>query len=86
MKDGRPSDTGEPERYRPKGSGRRGSGPVKQRGFVERAMSRGHSGHGAESVRPYLRDMLRLKSLLPSPFPIPEPQLAGDKDKDEHHR
>ena len=86
MKDGRPSDTGEPERRRPKGSERRGSGPVKQRGFIERAMSRGHSGHGAESVRPYLRDMLKLKSLLPSPFPIPEPQPARDKDKDEHHR
>jgi hypothetical protein len=84
MKDGRPNEAGEPERRRPAGSGRRGSGPVKQRGFVERAMSRGHSGHGAESVRPYLRDTLKLKSLLPTPFPTPDPEPA--KDKDDHHR
>lgn len=83
MKDG-PNETGDAERRRPPGSGRRGSGLVKQRGFVERAMSRGHSGHGVESVRPYLRDTLRLKALLPTPFPTPEPDPV--KDKDDHHR
>jgi hypothetical protein len=84
MKDGRPNETGDAERRRPPGSGRRGSGLVKQHGFVERAMSRGHSGHGVESVRPYLRDTLRLKALLPTPFPTPEPDPV--KEKDDHHR
>jgi len=53
-----------------------------ERGFVERATAMGHSGHGAESVRPHLRDQLRLKSLLPQPFPTPE----SESPKDDHHR
>jgi hypothetical protein len=81
MRDGKPSNAGEPDGRRSPG-GRRASGPVKQRGFVERATARGHSGHGAESVRPHLRDQLRLKALLPTPFPTPEVQSS----KDKHHR
>lgn len=84
MKDGKPNNTGDPEGRRP-GSGaaaRRGSGPKKQRGFIERATAHGHSGHGAESVRPHLRDQLKLKALLATPF-----QLPGETPgKDEHHR
>lgn len=81
MRDGKPTSTGDPDNRRSAG-GRRGSGPAKQRGFVERATARGHSGHGAESVRPHLRDQLKLKALLPTPFPTPEAQPS----KDEHHR
>ena len=81
MRDGKPSDASDPEGRRSQG-GRRGSGAGKQKGFVERATARGHSGHGADSVRPHLRDQLRLKALLPSPFPIPDTQPS----KDEHHR
>jgi hypothetical protein len=84
MKDGKPMDTGEPDRRPVAGPGRRGSGPRKQRGFVERATAVGHSGHGAESVRPHLRDQLRLKALLPTPFPTSAEQQ--DIGKDEHHR
>jgi len=80
MKDARPNDTGAPEGRRPKGSGRKGSGPIKQRGFVERATSRGHSGHGSESVRPYLHAQFRLKALLPTPFPMPEPETPKDEE------
>jgi hypothetical protein len=81
MKDGKPINAGDPDGWRP-APRRRGSGPKKQRGFVERATASGHSGHGSESVRPHLRDQLRLKALLPSPFPAPELELG----KDEHHR
>ena len=78
MRDGKPSNAGDPEGRRPS-AGRRGGGPVKQRGFVERATARGHSGHGADSVRPHLRDQLRLKALLPTPFPTPEAQASRDE-------
>ena len=81
MKDGKPTNAGDPDGRRSQ-AGRRGSGPPKQRGFVERATARGHSGHGAESVRPHLRDQLRLKALLPTPYPTPDAQPS----KDEHHR
>lgn len=86
MKDGKPSGAGEPEPddRRPGPAGRKGSGPRKQRGFVERATAAGHSGHGADSVRPHLRDQLKLKALLPQPFPTPEQQ--PQRIKDEHHR
>jgi hypothetical protein len=86
MKDGRPNDAGEPDFRRP-ATGRRGSGsaaPRRQRGFVERATAKGHSGHGADSVRPHLRDQLKLKSLLPTPFPTPDQQV--EPSKDDHHR
>lgn len=83
MKDGKPNNTGDPEGRRPgSAAARRGSGPKKQRGFIERATAHGHSGHGAESVRPHLRDQLKLKALLATPF-----QLPGETPgKDEHHR
>lgn len=81
MKDGKPNNAGDPDGRRPASAGRRGGGPKKQRGFVERATAMGHSGYGAESVRPHLRDQLKLKSLLPQPFPTPE-QESG---KDEQH-
>lgn len=84
MKDEKPNNAGDPDLRRPASAGRKGGGPKRQRGFVERATAKGHSGHGADSVRPHLRDQLKLKSLLPQPFPTPEqmPQPA----KDEHHR
>jgi hypothetical protein len=85
MKDGTSRDADDPEGRRQPGSGRRSSGGRRQRGSLERAAARGHtghSGHGAESVRPYLREQLRLKSLFPSPFPVPE----QEQDKDQHHR
>ena len=81
MKDGKPSNASDPESRRAS-AGRKGPGASRQRGFVERATAMGHSGHGAESVRPHLRDQLKLKSLLPQPFPTPE----QDGPKDEHHR
>ena len=85
MKDGKPSSAGEePDHRRPGFAGRKGGGPGRQRGFVERATAAGHSGHGADSVRPHLRDQLKLKALLPQPFPMPEQQPR--RAKDEHHR
>lgn len=51
---------------------KQGNGPPRRRGFVERATAQGHSGHGSESVRPHLRDQLKLKALMPWPFPMPE--------------
>lgn len=86
MKDGKPINTAEPDGRRPvAGLGRRGSGPRKQRGFVERATAVGHSGHGSESVRPHLRDQLRLKALLPTPFPTASAELQ-EPGKDEYQR
>lgn len=82
MKDGKPNSASEPDLRRLASAGRKGGGPGRQRGFVERATAMGHSGHGSESVRPHLRDQLKLKSLLPQPFPTPEPEY----DKDKHHR
>jgi hypothetical protein len=79
MKDGKPTEARDPE-----GRRRRGSGAARQRGFVERATAQGHSGYGADSVRPHLRDQLKLKALLPTPYPTPEQQLEAGKD--EHHR
>jgi hypothetical protein len=80
MKDGKPNYyAGEPDGRRTAGR-RRGSGPVKQRSFVERATAQGHSGHGADSVRPHLRDQLRLKALLPTPYPTPEAQPTKDEN------
>jgi hypothetical protein len=86
MKDGKPTNAAEPDARRPAaGPGRRGTGPKKQRGFVERATAGGHSGHGSESVRPHLRDQLRLKELLPTPFPTASAEQQ-EPVKDEYHR
>ena len=82
MKDGKPTQARDLDGRRP--AGRRGSGAVRQRGFVERATAQGHSGYGADSVRPHLRDQLKLKALLPTPYPTPEQQ--PETGKDEHHR
>ena len=38
--------------------------------------SAGRSGRGSESVRPYLRAMLKMKELLTPQFPPPEQSLA----------
>jgi hypothetical protein len=85
MKDDKPNDAGEPDDRRPAGGPeRRRGGPRKQHGFVQRATAAGHSGHGSESVRPHLRDQLRLKALLPTPFPTSG--VANDNGKDDHHR
>ena len=80
MNDGRP--TSQRDLPRRRATDRKGSGPRKQRDFVLRATAEGHSGTGSESVRPHLRDQLRLKALLSATYP-PEPQLPG---KDEHHQ
>ena len=58
---------------------RRRGGPRKQKAYVERATARGHSGYGSESVRPHLRDQLRLKALLQTSFLPPQPE-PRDKD------
>ena len=79
MKDGKPQQR-ELETRR---GGPTRRGPGKQRGFVERATAKGYSGYGSESVRPHLRDQLRLKALLPSPYPMPDERTPG---KDEHHQ
>jgi len=77
MKDGRANNERDTPRRR--ASDRKGSGPRKQRDFVLRATAQGHSGHGSESVRPHLRDQLRLKALLsPGISPIEQPQAAKD--------
>jgi hypothetical protein len=81
MKDGKPNNAGDPEGRR---TGNWRGGPKRQRGFVERATATGHSGHGSESVRPHLRDQLKLKALLPQPFPTP-PE-ASQVSKDDYHR
>jgi hypothetical protein len=84
MKDGKPTDARDPDGRRLGTGGRRGSGAGRQRGFVERATAHGHSGYGADSVRPHLRDQLKLKALLPQPYPTPEQQ--PEPSKDDHHR
>ena len=84
MKDGRPNDASDPESRRAAATSRKGPGTGRKRGFVERATAMmGHSGHGADSVRPHLRDQLKLKALLPQPYPTPE---QDSPKKDEHHR
>jgi len=81
MKDGQPNnERGTPSRRL---SDRFADKPRKQRGFIERATAQGHSGRGSASVLPHLRDQLRLKALLPSPFPMPDEQRPG---KDDHHK
>ena len=84
MKDGKPNEE-RTEGRRPPATQRKGGGPKKQRSYIERATAMGHSGYGSESVRPHLRDQLRLKALLPSPFPTPAEQ-STPYGKDEHHR
>ncbi|NML45001.1 hypothetical protein HHL11_14680 [Ramlibacter sp. G-1-2-2] len=80
MKDGKPQDDRETPRRR---LSDRGGGQRRTRGYVERATAQGHSGRGSESVLPHLRDQLRLKALLPSPFPTPDEEKPG---KDQHHQ
>jgi hypothetical protein len=80
MKDGKPNYASDLEGRRAS-AGRRGPGAARQRGFVERATAVGHSGHGAESVRPHLRDQLKLKALLPQPYPTPEQESSRDEHR-----
>ena len=77
--DGKPSAaSGE---GRPPGPERRRSEPRKKKPYVERATAHGHSGYGVESVRPHLRDQLKLKALMQPSF------LAVEvRGKDEHHQ
>lgn len=81
MKDGRLKEESETPRRRL--SDRASDRPRKTRGYVERATAQGHSGRGSASVLPHLRDQLRLKALLPSPFPTPE---EDHPRKDGHHQ
>jgi hypothetical protein len=83
MKDGKPNNASDPDGRRTASAGRMGSGPARQRGFVERAIAKGHSGHGAESVRPHLRDQLKLKSLMPQPYPTPAEDRPEKSSHDE---
>jgi len=62
---------------------RRRSGAGRKKNFVDRATASGHSGYGSESVRPHLRDQLRLKALLPQPFPA---SAEVERLKDDHHK
>lgn len=80
MKDERPNDDRETPQRR---ASDRGKGPRRQKGFVTRATAAGHSGHGSDSVLPHLHDQLKLKALLPQPYPTPDGPSPG---KDEHHR
>ena len=77
MKDGRPNNERDTPRRR--ASDRSGGRPRKQRDYVSRATATGHSGRGSESVLPHLRDQLRLKALLPTPFPVPEQDIQPAK-------
>jgi hypothetical protein len=43
--------------------------------FVQRAAASGRSGYGSESVRPFLRDQLKLKELMAEPFVPPTEEL-----------
>jgi hypothetical protein len=79
-RDGKPNDERDESR---RTSVRRSGGPGRQRSYIERATSRGHSGEGSDSVRPHLRDQLRLKQLLPQPYPTVDMQYPA---KDEHHQ
>ncbi|TWO69511.1 hypothetical protein FN976_19695 [Caenimonas sedimenti] len=79
--DGRPTAGGGNDR--PGNLDRRRNGPRKQKAFVERATARGHSGYGSESVRPHLRDQLKLKELLQPGLLVIMPEPRG---KDEHHQ
>ncbi len=82
-RDGKPNTpSGDADARRAPLPERRRSSPRKQKGFVERATASGHSGYGSDSVRPHLRDQLRLKNLLPHPYPIHE---VGP-GKDDHHQ
>lgn len=83
-RDNKPNDERDAPQRR--ASDRRGNAPRRQRGFVQRATAQGHSGHGSDSVLPHLRDQLKLKALMPSPFPIPEQQQPPHAGKDDHHR
>ena len=82
-RDGKPNDERDPPQRRV--SDRRGGAPRRQRGFVERATAQGHSGHGSDSVLPHLRDQLRLKALMASPFPVPEQQQQHPGKDEQRH-
>ena len=79
-RDGENKDQRDPDGRRP--VARRSNGPPAKRGFVERATAQGHSGHGSESVRPHLRDQLKLKALMPSPFPLADQRQGQDEQQD----
>jgi hypothetical protein len=78
MKDGKPSSADDRDDRRPSSGGRRGTGRARKRNFVDRATAQGHSGYGSESVRPHLRDQLKLKALLPHPFPTEDGPPADE--------
>jgi len=83
-RDGKPNDERDPPQRR--AADRRGGSPRRQRGFVERATAKqGHSGHGSDSVLPHLRDQLRLKALMASPFPVPEQQQQHPGKDEQRH-
>lgn len=71
--------SGDPENRRPSG-GNRGAQRNRRAGYVGRASASGHSGYGSESVRPLLRDQLKLKELMVPPFPPPEEDKPSGSD------
>ena len=64
MKDGDRTDRGNhPDTRRT----RRSTPASRQGGYVSRPSADGRSGYGSESVRPHLRQQLKMKELLSSP-------------------
>lgn len=64
----------DPEDKRSSGRQGRAEGPV------SRALKRGKSGYGVESLRPHLHDQLVLKDLLRNPFPSGKDDASNDAD------
>ncbi len=76
------SRSSDPEDKRASG---RSSGRSGGEGPVSRALRRGRSGYGVESLRPHLRDQLVLKDLLRPTWPPPEDDgWRKNKDKPTH--
>ena len=60
---------------------RSSSRPGRAESPVHRALKRGRSGYGAESVRPHLRDQLVLKDLLRPSYPPADRHTNANIDK-----
>ncbi|WP_041675590.1 hypothetical protein [Ramlibacter tataouinensis] len=62
-----------------------GRSKVRAEGPVSRALKRGKSGYGVESLRPHLADQLVLKDLLRSTYP-PNKDKSLDEDEDKSNQ